>query len=217
MIWNTSENALMSWLCLFNQRTSHGCNDQSETSSSQAGQTVLTPDTLTDAARERETEGIRVHWGSLHNTLPLLSDTRINRGCMHHLYIIYPETASESEAYINGKWWLMAEIIHKLRPFQRSDDLYEHESYERVAVPRVWVGPEAGWHAGGPRRRPGASPGFGGEARGRPGDQWPAIQQLLHAAILLLLLLQLITAAKSGKNVSLLSFSHYWQASDDIE
>ena len=152
-----------------------------------------------DRRSERETEGIRVHWGSLHNTLPLLSDTRINRGCMHHFYIIYPETASESEAYKNGKWWLMAEIIHKLRPFQRSDDLYEHESYERVAVPRVWVGSEAGWHAGGPRRRPGASPGLGGEARGRPGDQWPALQQHLHAAVLLLLLLQLITAAKSGK------------------
>ena len=63
-----------------------------------------------DRRSERETEGIRVHWGSLHNTLPLLSDTRINRGCMHHIYIIYPKTASESEVNKNGDSWLRSSI-----------------------------------------------------------------------------------------------------------
>ena len=150
-----------------------------------------------DRRSERETEGIRVHGGSLHNTLPLLSDTRINRGCMHHIYIIYPKTASESEANKNGDSWLRSSI--HWGHFREGDDLDEHESDERVAVSRVWVGPEAGWHAGGPRRGPGPGPGRDGEARGRTGGQWSAVHQLQHAAVILILILQLITATESGK------------------
>ena len=53
------------------------------------------------------------------------------------------------------------------------------------------------------------SPGRAGEARRGPGDaggrtggQWSAVHQLQHAAVILILILQLITATESGKCIA---------------